>query len=128
MSTAGAHWVRRRVLTEPRRPASVRHEPASALGLSSGTVCIGAFMGQLGREHRDVGASAPGQGSARAYRCGRVGGVRSSGWHSSYLLVLVATVAIVGRIADAIGRKLLYVYGFGPPPVPWTRSELTVSE
>jgi EmrB/QacA subfamily drug resistance transporter len=30
----------------------------------------------------------------------------------SYLLVLVATVAIVGRIADAVGRKLLYVYGF----------------
>ena len=31
----------------------------------------------------------------------------------SYLLVLVATVATVGRLADAIGRKLLYVYGFG---------------
>ena len=27
--------------------------------------------------------------------------------------MLVATVAIVGRIADAVGRKLLYVYGFG---------------
>ena len=31
----------------------------------------------------------------------------------AYMLVLVATVATVGRIADAIGRKLLYVYGFG---------------
>ncbi|MGO9900037.1 MAG: MFS transporter, partial [Solirubrobacteraceae bacterium] len=31
----------------------------------------------------------------------------------SYLLVLVATVATVGRLADAVGRKLLYVYGFG---------------
>jgi MFS family permease len=31
----------------------------------------------------------------------------------SYLLVLVATVAIIGRVADAVGRKLLYVYGFG---------------
>jgi EmrB/QacA subfamily drug resistance transporter len=31
----------------------------------------------------------------------------------AYLLVLVATVATVGRIADAVGRKLLYVYGFG---------------
>ena len=30
----------------------------------------------------------------------------------AYLLVLVATVATVGRIADAVGRKLLYVYGF----------------
>ncbi len=31
----------------------------------------------------------------------------------AYLLVLVATVAAVGRLADALGRKLLYVYGFG---------------
>ena len=31
----------------------------------------------------------------------------------AYLLVLAATVATVGRIADAVGRKLLYVYGFG---------------
>ena len=31
----------------------------------------------------------------------------------AYLLVLVATLATVGRIADAVGRKLLYVYGFG---------------
>ena len=31
----------------------------------------------------------------------------------SYLLVLVATVAAVGRFADMWGHKLLYVYGFG---------------
>jgi len=31
----------------------------------------------------------------------------------AYLLVLVASVATVGRLADAVGRKLLYVYGFG---------------
>ena len=30
----------------------------------------------------------------------------------SYLLVLVATVVAVGRLADMWGRKLLYVYGF----------------
>jgi EmrB/QacA subfamily drug resistance transporter len=30
----------------------------------------------------------------------------------SYLLVLIATVAMVGRFADAFGRKLLYTYGF----------------
>ncbi len=30
----------------------------------------------------------------------------------SYLLVLVATVAAVGRFADMAGRKLLYTYGF----------------
>jgi MFS family permease len=28
------------------------------------------------------------------------------------LLVLIATVAMVGRFADAFGRKLLYTYGF----------------
>jgi MFS family permease len=31
----------------------------------------------------------------------------------SYLLLLISTVAIVGQLADAIGRKLLYTYGFG---------------
>ena len=31
----------------------------------------------------------------------------------SYLLVLVATVTAVGRVADMAGRKLLYTYGFG---------------
>ena len=31
----------------------------------------------------------------------------------SYLLVLVATVTAVGRVADIAGRKLLYTYGFG---------------
>ena len=70
-----------------------------------GTVCIGAFMGQLDasivtlalpRLSRELHAS--------------VGVVE---WVAlTYLLVLVATVATVGRLADAIGRKLLYVYGF----------------
>ena len=71
-----------------------------------GTVCIGAFMGQLdasivtlalARLGRDLHAS--------------VGAVE---WVAlAYLLVPVATVATVGRLADAVGRKLLYVYGFG---------------
>ena len=30
-----------------------------------------------------------------------------------YVLVLAGTVAAVGRIADRVGRKLLYTYGFG---------------
>jgi EmrB/QacA subfamily drug resistance transporter len=71
-----------------------------------GTVCIGAFMGQLDasivalalpRLGRDLGA-----------------GIGAVEWVAlAYLLALVATVATVGRIADALGRKLLYVYGFG---------------
>ncbi len=40
-------------------------------------------------------------------------GVGAVSWVGlSYLLVLVATVAAVGRFADMVGRKLLYLYGF----------------
>ena len=97
--------LRRRLLTEPRRPAWLRDSPRAHWYVVA-TVCIGAFMGQLDASivtlalphiERDLHST--------------VGAVE---WVAlSYLLVLVATVAIVGRIADAIGRKLLYVYGFG---------------
>ena len=30
----------------------------------------------------------------------------------SYLLVLVSLVVPIGRVADMVGRKLLYTYGF----------------
>jgi MFS family permease len=30
----------------------------------------------------------------------------------AYLLTLIGTVSAMGRIADMVGRKLLYVYGF----------------
>jgi EmrB/QacA subfamily drug resistance transporter len=96
--------LRRRLLTEPRRPAVIRASP-HAHWYVVGTVCIGAFMGQLDasivtlalpRLTRELHAS--------------VGAVE---WVAlTYLLVLVATVATVGRLADAVGRKLLYVYGF----------------
>jgi EmrB/QacA subfamily drug resistance transporter len=71
-----------------------------------GTVCVGAFMGQL--DASIVSLALP-----RLVRNlhASVGAVE---WVAlAYLLVLVATVAIIGRIADAVGRKLLYVYGFG---------------
>ena len=96
--------LRRRLLSEPRRPAVVRASPR-AHWYVVGTVCIGAFMGQLDasivtlalpRLSRELHAS--------------VGAVE---WVAlTYLLVLVASVATVGRLADAVGRKLLYVYGF----------------
>lgn len=96
--------LRRRLLKEPRRPAVVRASPR-AHWYVVGTVCIGAFMGQLDasivtlalpRLSRDLHAS--------------VGAVE---WVAlTYLLVLVASVATVGRVADSVGRKLLYVYGF----------------
>jgi len=70
-----------------------------------GTVCIGAFMGQVdasiaqlvlpevGREfHASIGATA---------------------WVSiSYLLVAAAMLPVFGRFADLFGRKLLYCGGF----------------
>ena len=96
--------LRRQLLSEPRRPAVVRASPR-AHWYVVGTVCIGAFMGQLDasivtlalpRLSRELHAS--------------VGAVE---WVAlTYLLVLVAAVATVGRLADAVGRKLLYVYGF----------------
>lgn len=71
-----------------------------------GTVCIGAFMGQL--DASIVTLALPRLANDLHATVGAVEWVALA-----YLLVLVATVAVVGRLADAVGRKLLYVYGFG---------------
>jgi EmrB/QacA subfamily drug resistance transporter len=93
------------LLRESRRPAVVRGSPRAHWYVVA-TVCIGAFMGQL--DASIVTIALPHIG--RDLHAG-VGAVE---WVAlSYLLVLVASVATVGRIADAVGRKLLYVYGFG---------------
>jgi EmrB/QacA subfamily drug resistance transporter len=97
--------LRRQLLREPRRPAVVRASPR-AHWYVVGTVCIGAFMGQL--DASIVTLALP--------RLGRElhASVGAAEWVAlTYLLVLVASVATVGRLADAVGRKLLYVYGFG---------------
>src|SRR5579872_7407566 len=95
---------RARWLVEPARPDWVRnrrHAPYYALA----AVCVGAFMGQLDASivtvafptfERVFGAS--------------VGAVSWVGL--AYLIVLVAGVTAVGRLADMVGRKLLYSYGF----------------
>ena len=96
--------LKRHLLSEPRRPAVVRESPR-AHWYVVGTVCVGAFMGQL--DASIVTLALP--------RLGRElhAGVGAAEWVAlTYLLVLVATVATVGRLADAVGRKLLYVYGF----------------
>jgi EmrB/QacA subfamily drug resistance transporter len=95
----------RHLLTEPPRPAVVRASPR-AHWYVVGTVCIGAFMGQL--DASIVTLALPRLGSDLHAGVGAVEWVALA-----YSLVLVATVATVGRIADAVGRKLLYVYGFG---------------
>jgi EmrB/QacA subfamily drug resistance transporter len=98
-------WLGRQFLREPRRPAAVRENPR-AHWFVVGTVCIGAFMGQL--DASIVTVALPRMGRDLHVSLGAVEWVALA-----YLLVLVATVATVGRIADAVGRKLLYVYGFG---------------
>ncbi len=97
--------LRRQLLTEPRRPAGVRESPR-AHWYVVGAVCVGAFMGQL--DASIVTLALPRLGHDLHAGVGAVEWVALA-----YLLVLVSTVAVVGRIADAVGRKLLYVYGFG---------------
>ena len=94
-----------RLVIEPRRPESIRRRP-NAFWLAVAAVCIGAFMGQLDASIVTVALPT----LQRTFHAG-VGAVTWVGL--SYLLVLVATVAAVGRFADMWGHKLLYVYGFG---------------
>ncbi|MFD7642570.1 MFS transporter [Kitasatospora sp. NPDC059795] len=89
---------------ERPRPRAVARWP-HAHWLAVGTVCVGAFLGQLtasvtslvfpALEHRfDAGFAAV-------------------EWVSlSYLLVLVALLAPVGRLSDLVGRKTMYLGGF----------------
>ena len=76
-----------------------------AYRLAVAAVCIGAFMGQL--DASIVTLAFP--SLARVFRPAPA---RVTWVGLSYLLVLVATVAAVGRFADMVGRKLLYIYGF----------------
>jgi EmrB/QacA subfamily drug resistance transporter len=89
---------------EPRRPELVRRLPRGYL-LAVAAVCVGAFMGQLDASIVTLAFPA----LERSFHSG----VASVSWVGlSYLLVLVATVVAVGRFADMVGRKLLYLYGF----------------
>ena len=93
-----------RILTEPRRPARIR-ELHSAPWLAVGTVCVGAFMGQL-----DASIVATALPVIRTNLHASIAGVE---WVVLvYVLVLAGSVAAVGKIADRVGRKLLYTYGF----------------
>lgn len=98
----GSPW--RRLFTEPPRPDVIRSSP-QAPWLAVGTVCIGAFMGQL--DVSIVTVALPSIGRDLHAGLGAVEWVVLS-----YAIVLVGAVALVGRLADSIGRKLLYTYGF----------------
>lgn len=89
---------------EPARPAGLRDRPDAWL-LAVGTVCFGAFMGQL-----DASIVTLTYGPLGAEFGSSLAGVQ---WVSlAYLLTLAALLIPVGRLADAYGRKLLYLYGF----------------
>lgn len=93
-----------RLLIEPPRPRVVREHP-NAPWFAVASVCVGAFMGQLDASivtlafpalQRDFHAS-----------------LAAAQWVSlGYLLALVGLLAGAGRLADAVGRKLVYLYGF----------------
>jgi MFS family permease len=92
------------LLREPARPARFRESPR-ACAFVVGTVCIGAFVGQLDASIVTLALPRIGAGlgeSATAVR-----------WVSlAYMLVLACTLVPVGLLADRFGRKLLYTYGF----------------
>jgi EmrB/QacA subfamily drug resistance transporter len=94
----------RRLFVEPRRPPSISAR-AGAYWLVLATVCIGAFMNQL--DASIVTIAFPTLQHSFHDSLGAVTWVGLS-----YLLVLVGLVTGVGRMADMVGRKLLYTYGF----------------
>jgi MFS family permease len=97
-------FAHRSILQELPRPAVVRESPR-APWLAVGVVCFGAFMGQL--DASIVTITFP----AMEHDFGVP--VAAVQWVSLiYLLGLVALLAPAGRLGDAVGRKLVYTYGF----------------
>ena len=92
------------LLVEAARPEWVRRRPRAHY-YALAAVCIGAFMGQL--DASIVTVALP---TLQKVFHASVGSVTWVGL--SYLIVLVAGVTAVGRLADMVGRKLLYTYGF----------------
>src|SRR4051812_12789388 len=92
------------LLRERPRPARVRNHP-SAWHLAVLTVCFGAFMGQLDASITTL--------AYPALRTEFHASLSAVSWVSlSYLLTLTLLLVPVGRVSDALGRKLFYVYGF----------------
>ena len=103
-ATTGTATGWRRLLVEPRRPPSIAARPG-ACWLVLATVCIGAFMSQL-----DASIVTMAFPTLQRTFHGSLGAVTWVGL--SYLLVVVGLVTAFGRMADMVGRKLLYTYGF----------------
>lgn len=92
------------LVKERARPERIRNRPG-AWRLAVATVCFGAFMGQL-----DASVVTLTYGGLRHRFHTSLAAVE---WVSlAYLLTLVALLVPAGRLADAHGRKLFYLYGF----------------
>ncbi|MEV7601513.1 MFS transporter [Kitasatospora sp. NPDC089797] len=93
-----------RLLAERPRPRGIagwRH----AHWLAVGTVCLGAFLGQL--DASVIALVFPALG--RHFDAG----FAAVEWVAlAYLLVLVALLAPIGRLSDLVGRKTMYIGGF----------------
>jgi EmrB/QacA subfamily drug resistance transporter len=100
----GAAWALPRWWQEPAPLAALADRPDYPW-LVVGTVCIGAFMGQL-----DASIAQLVLPTLEASFKARLTSVE---WIAlAYLLTLAALLAPVGRLADIAGRKLLYTFGF----------------
>jgi MFS family permease len=97
-STTAAHW------REPP-PAPVIARSRHYMWFVVGTVCIGAFMGQLDASIAQL--VLPTLERLFHARLSLVSWVALA-----YLLALAGTLPIFGRLADMFGRKLLYTGGF----------------
>ena len=99
---------------ERRAAVALGYEPAPLRAISRldfypwlvvGTVCIGAFMSQV-----DASIAQLVLPELELEFHARVGAVA---WVSiAYLLVVAAMLPVFGRIADMLGRKLMYCGGF----------------
>jgi MFS family permease len=92
------------ILVAPRRPAAVRAS-RNAHWFVVGAVCIGAFMGQL--DASIVTVALPHIGQSLHASAATIQWVALS-----YMLVLLVALLLAGALADLLGRKLLYTYGF----------------
>ncbi len=92
------------MMNEPRRPHRIR-EWRHAPWLAVFAVCLGALMSQLNSSI--VIMAYPTMERTFNVPLGSVTWVGLS-----YLLTLVSTLILFGRISDMVGRKLIYIYGF----------------
>lgn len=92
------------VLREPPPLARIARSPSYPWYVVA-TVCVGAFMGQLDASIAQL--VLPTLESAFHARVHLVSWVALA-----YLLTLAGTLPIFGRLADLVGRKLLYTGGF----------------